>query len=307
MTESKPESKPEHRAGYVALVGRPNVGKSTLMNALLDTRLAITSKRPQTTRTRVTGILNGEGYQAVLVDTPGVVRPSDPLRKEMMRTAESVVRDADAVVYLVEAVGRGSAVSPIAIGWLRESARPALLVLNKIDRLPRLQLLPMIDRLRDANDWTEIVPISALKRDGIDRVIGAIERVLPEGPPLFLEGELSEEPERFFAAEFVREQLMRQLEQELPYAVAVEVERFERAEEGGRRLISALIVVERESQKGIVVGKGGQMIKKIGTAARRSIESFLGEPLTLDLLVKVEKNWSTDPRRLARFGYRGRG
>jgi len=296
-----------HRAGTVALIGRPNAGKSTLMNALLGTRLAITSRRPQTTRQRVTGILSGTDYQALLVDTPGLVRPRDPLQKVMMQTAEAVARDADLVVCLVDSKGSSRKPPATALDWLRAGSNPALLVLSKIDLVAKPRLLPMIEELAAVHDWAAILPLSASKGDGLERLDGLIRKLLPLGPPLFAEGELSEEPERFFAAEFVREQVMRQLGQELPYAAAVEIEAYQGACARTKSRIAAAILVERESQKAIVIGKGGRTIRRIGTEARHAIEALLGRPVHLELRVKVDRNWSRDPRKLESLRHRPQG
>ncbi len=297
-------SETEHKAGYVALAGRPNAGKSTLMNALLETRLAIISDKPQTTRDRVTGMLNGEGFQAILVDSPGILSPRDPLQKVMMQTAEQVFRDSDVIVVICD-VSRTQEFEPAMLRPHLDT-KPSILLLNKIDRVSRPKLLPMIAKASELRDWREIIPISASRQDGVDRVTQAIVEALPAGPALFPEEELSEEPERFFVAEFVREQLMRLMGQELPYVVAVQVEEFTRREDG-RRLISASIAVARESQKAMVIGKGGRMIKQVGTLARQAIQRFLDEPVHLDLRVRVEKNWNADPQQLGRLGYRPRG
>jgi GTP-binding protein Era len=294
----------EHRSGYVALVGQPNAGKSTLMNALLGTHLAITSARAQTTRNRITGILSGSNYQAILVDTPGLLRPRDPLQKVMMQTTEAVLRDADVVVFLMEVVGKRSVLPKAVLGLLRTFSGPVILALNKVDRVQKPTLLPLIERVQAELDWREIVPISALKRDGLEPLSAAFGQLLPLGPKLFPDDELSEEPTRFFVAEFIREQLVRLLNQELPYAVAVGIDLFKRDSDLRKRYIEATVVVERDSQKGIVIGRQGDMIKRIGSRARSTIEAFLGEPVFLTLRVAVDRRWTGDPVKLARLGYR---
>lgn len=299
---NSPTPEVPHRAGYVALVGRPNAGKSTLMNALLDQHLTITSKRPQTTRQRVTGVLNGQGYQAILVDTPGVLPARDPLQKVMVNTTEAVLRDADLVIYLLEVVGKRKQVSPIVLGWLESFSGPVILALNKVDRVAKETLLPLMAELDELHNWVALVPISALKREGLTALTSTFAPLLPAGPPLFPADALSEQPERFFVAEFVREQLVRRLSQELPYAVAVEIESY--GQGGGIRRIEAKIVVERTSQKGMVIGQRGRVLKEVGSRARANIEAFLGESIYLGLRVVVDKNWSDNPMKLTQFGYR---
>ncbi len=300
----KPQSfAPEHRSGYVALAGRPNAGKSTLMNALLGTHLAITSARAQTTRNRITGIMSGANYQAILVDTPGLLRPKDPLQKVMMQTTESVLRDADVLVYLMEVVGKRATLPDATLALLRSFSGPVILALNKVDRIEKPALLPLIERIQGQFGWHEIIPISALKRDGLEILTRSFVDLLPLGPKLFPGDDLSEEPTRFFVAEFVREQLVRLLNQELPYAVAVGIDAFKRDHESRKRYIEATVVVERDSQKGIVIGRQGAMIKRIGSRARSTIEAFLGEPVFLTLRVAVDRRWTGDPVKLARLGY----
>jgi GTP-binding protein Era len=298
------------RCGFVTLIGRPNVGKSTLLNAMLGEKIAITSAKPQTTRNRIPGILTIESRQIVFIDTPGLHHAHGALNKYMVDVAKEALWDTDVVALLVEA-GIGSdgqvGVSPIIeelLGQLAKLETKVILVLNKIDRMERELLLPIIDAWRERFDFVGIVPLSALKNEGVPQFVEMLADLIPEGPHLYPPDSLTDLPERFLAAEIVREQLFRELEQELPYSVAVTIEDWRDRSSQGRIDIDALVIVERDSQKGIVIGKGGQMIKKIGTVARKSIERLLGTPVNLKLFVRVEKGWTRSEKRLQKLGYK---
>jgi GTPase len=300
------------RAGFVAIVGRPNVGKSTLLNRLLGEHVAIVTARPQTTRTRILGVLNGEGFQMALFDTPGIHRAQGPLNKRMVQTALDALEEVDVILVLVESgtgpdlrVEVGETAEWIA-GKVRRAGKPAVLGVNKVDRVARESLLPVIEAYRHLLDWKAVVPFSGLTGEGVDRLVEALARELPaaEGP-LFPPEMMTDQAERVIAAEYVREQLMELTRQEIPYAAAVEVEEFdesERREDGGLVRIGALIWVERESQKAIVIGKGGTMLKRIGSRARQKLERLLGAKVFLRLTVKVEERWSERRDALRRLG-----
>jgi GTP-binding protein Era len=297
-----PKTPPPLRAGFVAIVGRPNVGKSTLLNRVLGEKIAIVTPRPQTTRTRILGVWNGEGVQMALFDTPGLHRAKGALNRRMVETALGTLSEVDAILMLVEA-GTGPQ-GQVEIGdatrWIaREVARsgkPAILGVNKMDRAPRSTLLPVIAAYKDLHAWTEIVPFSALTGENVDALLGGLARLLPESDaPLFPPDVLTDQAARQLAAEYVREQVMLHTRQEIPYSAAVEIEEFdesERREGGGLVRIAALVYVERDSQKGIVIGKGGAMLKTIGTAARKSLERLLACKVFLSLTVKVEERWT---------------
>lgn len=300
------------RAGFVAIVGRPNVGKSTLLNRILGEHVAIVTPRPQTTRTRVLGVHNAPGLQLALFDTPGLHRAKGALNRRMVETALATLSEVDAILMLVEAgTGPGGRVEiGEATRWIAEevarSRKPAILGINKMDRAPRLALLPVIDAYKDLHAWTEIVPFSALTGENVEALVEAIARPMPESEaPLFPLDVMTDQAERQLAAEYVREQVMIHTRQEIPYAAAVEVEEFDesgRRDTGGLVRISALIAVERDSQKAILIGKKGAMLKQIGTKARQNLERLLGCKVFLQLTVRVEERWSERDGALKRFG-----
>jgi len=306
-----PEGKP-FRAGFVAILGRPNVGKSTLLNRLLGEHVAIVTARPQTTRTRILGVVNGEGFQLALFDTPGLHRARGTLNKRMVNTALGTLSEVDVALVLVEAgTGPGGRVEVgetalwIA-GEVKRSGKPAVLGINKMDRAPRETLLPVIEAYRTLHDWADVIPFSALTGENVDRLTVALAGHLPPSEaPLFPPDVMTDQAERIIAAEYVREQVMELTRDELPYAAAVEVEEFDesgRREDGGLVGIGAVIWVERNSQKGIVIGKGGSMLKRIGTRAREKMERLLGAKVFLRLTVKVEERWSERVEALRRLG-----
>jgi GTPase len=297
-----------HRAGFAAIVGRPNVGKSTLLNRLLGQKVAIVSPKPQTTRSRILGVVTRPGAQVALLDTPGLHAARGGLNARMVQQALHTLDDADVALFLIEAGSPAiDAATRKALDQVKAAGKPTLLVINKIDALPRAQLLPLIDRWRREHEWTEVYPLSALTGENVDGLLDAAVRHLPEGPPLFPADVWTDVPERDLAAELVREQILHQTEQEVPYSAAVMVEEFDESERevGPRGLtrISATVLVERDSQKAIVIGRGGARLKQIGTRAREQIEKLLGCKVFLQLHVKVEKDWTQTARGLRRAGY----
>jgi len=285
----------------VALAGRPNVGKSTLMNALIAEKLAIVSPKPQTTRRRVLGILNGTDYQVILLDTPGWLTPKYLLQKAMTQAVEAALADADLVLMITEAGVPEEADDPV-LDLMRTVRQPRLLAINKIDRIEKTLLLPQIDALHQAALFEAVIPISALKKDGLDVLLEQIRIRLPAGEPFYPPDMLSDAPERFFVGELIREQIFHRFQDEIPYATAVHIQTFE--ENPGRKdLIEAVITVERDSQKAILIGKGGKALKEIGTAGRAAIEAFLERPVFLKLVVRVRKKWRQDRHLLRQFGY----
>ena len=291
-----------YRAGLVALVGRPNVGKSTLLNALVGVRLSIVTPRPQTTRHRILGIHTDEDGQIVYVDTPGLHRTQKRAVNRMMnRAARSTLTEVQVAVLVIEA-GQWQDEDQLAYEAVREAAVPCVLAINKIDRLKsRSELLPFIATVTAEREFAEVFPLSALKGTGLPQLQAGLLKLLPVAPPLYGEDELTDRSERFLAAELVREQLMRQLGQELPYACTVEVEKFEL--DGALRRISAVVWVERNSQKAIVVGRGGASLKRIGTSARMEMERLFEGKVFLELWCKVRDDWSDDEAALRQFGY----
>ncbi len=278
-----PESKGDFRAGYVAIIGRPNAGKSTLINQLLRHRLAIVTPKPQTTRHQILGILNGENYQAVLIDTPGILTPKYPLQEFMKQEVEKALTDADLVTLLIDVT------TPVFEDLKLLSGHKAIIALNKIDQIAKQNLLPMVEKCFQQG-FDRIFMISALKGDGVDDLKQAIVNLLPLSPPFFPPDIVSERPERFFVAELIREAVFNRYGAEVPYSTTVTIEEF-RENPGQKDYIRAVIFVERESQKAIIIGKGGKALKRVGEIAREAIEQFLGRPVYLELWVKVAKAW----------------
>jgi GTP-binding protein Era len=296
-------AKPEYRSGTVAIVGRPNVGKSTLLNAALGQALAIVSPVPQTTRNRILGVVHRPGVEIVLLDTPGIHKPYSRLGRALNRTAREATSDADAVVY-VATPGSKASVHPGDRTLLADIGEgiPTILVVNQIDRVKdKATLLPLLEQLGQLRDFAAIVPISALRGDGVDRVLDEVEKILPIRPARFDDDTLTDRPVRFFAGEFVREQVLLSTREEIPHAVAVEVTSFE--EKGDRVVIEATIHVEREGQKRILIGHGGEKLKAIGTLARPRIEEMLEKKVYLSLWVRVTAGWTESERSLAELGY----
>jgi GTP-binding protein Era len=279
------------KAGTVALVGRPNAGKSTLMNHLLQEKLAIVSDKPQTTRHRIVGILSGERGQMVFYDTPGIHRPLHRLNRQMVRYALDAMNDADVTCLLVDATERFGKGDTYTLDLVGKAEGPRVLLLNKVDRMKKPDLLPVIDQYAKTGLFDEIVPVSALTGDNCDRLLDVLWNLLPEGEPMFDPELLTIHPERFLVAERIREKVLELTTEELPYTTAVILERWEEDEGKDLVRIYASILVERPGQKKIVVGHQGQMIKAIGTAARQDLEEFLGRRVYLDLNVRLEPDW----------------
>ena len=298
------ESSP-HRSGYVALVGRPNVGKSTLLNALLGQKISIVSRRPQTTRNRVLGIHNTDDAQVVFLDTPGLHEPRSPLNRRMVKAAMEGLGEADVVVLLIDArIETDPEKSAELIGRLERCSR-LILAPNKIDEVDRRALLPLIGAWSEALPHAEaVVPISALRRDGIERLLEEIHARLPESPPYFPKDQVTDVSERFVVAEIIREKAFHFLNRELPYSTAVEIEVFdEERRDAGKVRVEARIWVERDGQKAIVIGKGGSMVKRIGSAARRDIEQLLGASVFLGLTVGGKEGWTKREGQVSRLGH----
>jgi GTP-binding protein Era len=287
------------KSGFVSLVGLPNAGKSTLLNRLVGTKLAIVSDKPQTTRTRILGVRTYPQGQVVYVDTPGIHRPTHRMNVRMLDTARDAMRDVDVVGVVVDASQKPGTGQAHLFEMVRSITVPVVLVLNKVDLLAKPKLLPIIDRLQKEHEFADIVPVAALTGVNVDRLEQVFLSHLPEGAPLYPEDYLTDQPERFFVAEMVREQVLQHTHAELPFSTAVVVDKFEEPEEGSRLLrLYCTILVERESQKPIVIGRRGEMIKQIGTAARLELERFFDTKVFLDLHVKVKSEWREDERVL---------
>jgi GTPase len=294
--------------GFVSLIGRPNAGKSTLLNRLVGSKLAIVSDKPQTTRTRILGVKNYPDAQVVYLDTPGIHRPLHRMNVRMVDAAVDTIEDVDVLGLVVDASEAPGHGDQFMIDLIKKSRAPVLLLLNKVDLIRKSRLLPIIDRVRTLADFAEIIPLSAATGDNVDRLERAIIDRLPEGEARYPPEYITDQPERFFAAEIVREQVLRFTHAEIPFSSAVIIDRFEEPEPPSRLLrLYCTIVVERESQKPILVGRGGEMIKKIGTAAREELERFFETKVFLDLHVRVKSEWREDERVLNDIGLGPRG
>ena len=292
----------DYRSGYVAFIGRPNAGKSTLLNYLVGEKIAAVSNKPQTTRHRIQGIVTNEQGQIVFVDTPGVHKPGYLLNRRMMSAVHDAILTVDLVVLLRDAsVSTGNG-DRFVLDLVKQSEKPAILVLNKIDKVrEKQQLLPLIDYYASEHEFAEVVPISALKGDAVDNLLGQIVKHLPKGEPIFADDELTDQPLRTLVAEMVREKILASTGEEIPYVTAVVTERWDDSDPAQPRIYCA-IYVERDSQKGIIIGKGGAKLKKIGTEARADIEKLLGTNVFLQLFVKVVADWRNRERDLDEMG-----
>jgi GTP-binding protein Era len=293
------------KSGFVAVVGRPNAGKSTLVNALVGSKVSIVTPVPQTTRNRILGILSRPEAQVILMDTPGVHNPLSRLNRQMMNFVRQALADRDLAILIVDASEKFGRGDDFVIRLLKEYTPRTILALNKIDRVHKPQLLPLIDRYSKLYDFEEIIPISALHNDGLDDCLAAIIKRLPEGLQYFPADEYTDQPERFLAGEIIREKVIRHTKQELPYVTAVLVDRFEEGEAITR--LFATIVVERETQKPIVIGAGGARLKEIGSEARLELERLFPPKVFLELYVKVEPHWRDNRAMIAELDYRSEG
>ncbi len=290
----------KHKAGFVNIIGNPNVGKSTLMNAFVGEKLSIITSKVQTTRHRILGIVNGDHFQMVLSDTPGILKPAYALQASMMDFVKRAFEDADILIYLVE-IGEKSLKNEAFFEKIRRSTVPVLLLLNKIDTSEQSVLEAQVQHWQALLPQAEIHPISALKHFNVKEVFERIIELLPEGPPYYPKDQLTDKPERFFVNETIREKILCQYKKEIPYAVEVVTEAFR--EDDSIIRIRAIIMVERNSQKGILIGHKGKALKRVGTEARKDLERFFDKQIYLELYVKVNKNWRNDTRQLRRFGY----
>jgi GTP-binding protein Era len=290
------------KSGFVAIVGRPNAGKSTLVNRLVGKKVAIVTPRPQTTRNRIIGILNRDDAQVVLLDTPGIHKPANALGRQMMDEVRDALEGLDLLLLIVDAAERPGPDDRFVLNYLKRYETPVILLLNKIDRIPKARLLPLMDFYRKEHGFAEIIPISALEGSGVEELLRRVIGLLPEGQPHFPTDQYTDQPERFLAAEIVREKAIGATREEVPHSVAVLVDSFE--ERGKLIRIRATLYVEREGQKGILIGKGGGTLKKIGTEARLELEELLGVKIFLELFVKVQKDWRNRPRMVRQLDWR---
>lgn len=290
----------EHRSGFVNILGNPNVGKSTLMNILVGEKLSVTTPKAQTTRHRIMGILTGEGYQIVYSDTPGILNPKYKLQSAMMRSVESALDDADLIIYITDIIETVSKNGEY-LARILASPVPKIIVINKIDLSNQSDLEKLVDTWSQMAPGVPVLPVSAIKKFNTDLLLREIISRLPEGPPYFPEDQLTDRFDRFFVTEIIRGKIFGTYQQEIPYSVEVEIESYH--EEPSINRISAVIYVARDSQKGIIIGHKGSMLKRVGTAARKDMEEFLGKKVFLELYVRVAHEWRDNPRMLKKFGY----
>ena len=291
----------KHKAGFVNIIGNPNVGKSTFLNAVVGENLAITTPKAQTTRHRILGIVNGDKYQIVFSDTPGIIKPAYEMQEAMMDFVKESFEDADILLYMVEA-GEKDMKNEAFFNKIKNAKVPVLLLINKVDQTDQDKLEKMINLWQEKLPSAEIFPVSALHGFGIDQVLNRILELLPESPPYFAKDQLTDKSERFIVNEKIREKILKHYKKEIPYAVEVETEEFK--DENDKIRIRAIIYVERDSQKGIIIGHKGAGLKRIGTEARKDLENFFGKKIYLELYVKVNKDWRKKNEQLKRFGYK---
>lgn len=297
MTQTK------FRSGFVAIIGRPNVGKSTLMNHLIGQKIAIMSDKPQTTRNKIHGVYTTDSSQIVFLDTPGIHKPQSKLGDYMMKTAEGALKEVEAVLFLIDVADGLGGGDRFIIEQLKKVDTPVFLVMNKIDKVHPEQLLEIITQYKDLYPFAEIVPISALQGNNVETLLEQIQKYLPEGPQYYPADQVTDHPEQFVCAELIREKILHMTREEIPHSIAVGIEDM-RVQENGVVYIGAVIYVERDSQKGIIIGKKGALLKEVGKQARRDIEALLGSRTFLELWVKVKKDWRNQERVLKDFGFR---
>lgn len=297
-------SEPVFKSGFVAIIGRPNVGKSTLLNTILGDKIAIVSDKPQTTRNRILGVKHLKDAQVVFLDTPGIHKPRHKLNEYMVKAALNTLDEVDIILFMTEAGAVSGSGDSNIVEMLRGAKKPVFLLINKIDRINKGIVLPQIDEYRHLYKFDEVFPISALKGENVDSLLDSIVTCLPEGPQYFPDDAVTDQPMRFIASEIIREKIFQRTYQEIPYAVAVGIEDFKEDETKNIVFIRGLIFVEKDSQKGIVIGKGGAMLKQVGQLARQELEAFMGIKVFLELWVKVKPNWQSDDSILKMLGYK---
>jgi GTP-binding protein Era len=290
-------------SGFVSLIGRPNVGKSTLMNCIIGEKIAIMSSKPQTTRNQIQSILTTDDFQIVFIDTPGIHKPKSKLGNYMVKSAETTFGNVDVILYLIEPFEKIKDSDMAILDKLKGTKTPVFLIINKIDTVEKPELLRVIDAYRKQFDFAEIIPISALKGSNKDILLEAVSKYLPEGPKYFPEDMITDQPERQIVAELIREKALKLLQEEIPHGIAIEITSMKKRDKSDMVDIEATIYCERESHKGIIIGKQGTMLKKIGSNARYDIERLLGSPVNLQLWIKVKKDWRDSDFLLKNFGY----
>jgi GTP-binding protein Era len=292
------------KSGFVSIIGRPNVGKSTLLNHVIGQKIAIMSDKPQTTRNKIQGVYTSNESQIVFIDTPGIHKPKHKLGDFMMKVAQNTLREVDLVLYVVDAAEVFGSGEEFIIEKLKDTTTPVFLVINKIDKIEPDKLLAVIDTYRTKYDFKEVIPISALQGNNVSTLLEQITEYLEEGPQYYPSDQVTDHPERFVVGELIREKVLHLTREEIPHSVAVNIEQMKKRENNETVYIGATIIVERSSQKGIIIGKQGSMLKEVGKRARTDIESLLGSKVFLELWVKVQKDWRNKPAHLRDFGFR---
>ena len=291
-------------SGFVSIIGRPNVGKSTFLNYVIGQKIAIMSNKPQTTRTKIQGDYTSEHSQIIFIDTPGIHKPKHKLGDFMMKVAQNTLKEVDVILFMVNVTEKFGSGEKFILEKLQNVEAPVFLVLNKIDQTAKEEILQVIAQYKDRYSFAEIVPISALTGKNIDTLLKQIEKYMPEGPMYYPSDQVTDHPERFIVSELIREKVLHLTREEIPHSIAVMVEKISTENEGRSVHIHATIIVERDSQKGIVIGKQGKMLKEVGTRARKDIENLFGSKVFLELWVRVEKNWRDKASYLREFGYK---
>lgn len=293
-----------YRSGFVTVVGRPNVGKSTLLNHIIGEKISIISDKPQTTRNKIQLVYTEEEFQIVFLDTPGIQMPKNKLGEYMLKVSRGTLDEVDIITFMVDESMETGKLDSFIIGELKDVKTPIILVINKTDKLTKDEVDKLIYKYRERDMFEDIIPISALNGENIDRYIDSLEKLLPQGPKYFPEDMITDQPERLIISEIIREKALENLEEEVPHGIFVEIEKIEKRKEKDLIDVHGVIYCERDSHKGIVIGKGGRMLKRIGKNAREDIEKLLGSQVNLQLWVKVDKNWREKEARVRRFGYK---
>ncbi|GED20302.1 MULTISPECIES: GTPase Era [Kurthia] len=293
----------QFKSGFIAIIGRPNVGKSTFLNRVIGQKIAIMSDKPQTTRNKVQGVLTTDDAQMIFIDTPGIHKPKHKLGEFMLKVSKNALREVEVIMFMVNAEQKLGPGDEYVMEMLKGTKTPVFLVVNKIDAIHPDEVLAKIEEYRTAFDFAEIIPISALQGNNVDRLLETIKKYLPEGPQYYPADQVTDHPERFIIAEMIREKVLHLTRDEVPHSIAVEIEKIRR-DENEKVRVTASIIVERDSQKGIIIGKRGAMLKDIGIRARKDIENLLGSKVYLELWVKVQKDWRDRSSQLRDFGYR---
>lgn len=294
----------EFKSGFISIIGRPNVGKSTFLNRVIGQKIAIMSDKPQTTRNKVQGVLTQDDAQMIFIDTPGIHKPKHKLGEFMSKVSKNALREVDAIMFMVNAQQKLGTGDRYVIDMLKGTKTPVFLIINKIDAIHPDEVLKIVDQYKDEFDFSEIIPISALQGNNVDNLLTTLKKYLPEGPQYYPADQVTDHPERFIIAELIREKALHLTRDEVPHSIAVEIEKIRREEDKDRVHVMATIIIERESQKGIIIGKRGAMLKEIGTRARKDIENLLGSKVYLELWVKVQKDWRDRSSQLRDYGYR---